>query len=95
LSRLVDPVAKIADAVPILGLEIDEVSLCDVGRLDAAVDCVAVHEECHRVLLEIGGSALGLNRHIGWPPHLGSQGFPNWYWREVPLIVARVGPLAS
>jgi hypothetical protein len=33
-GRLVDPVAEIANAVPILGLEIREVRLGDVARLD-------------------------------------------------------------
>ena len=47
---LVNPIAEIANAVPILGLEIGEVCLGNVGRLYPTIDRVSVHEKRHEVL---------------------------------------------
>jgi hypothetical protein len=85
LSRcLVDPVAEIADAVAILGLEIGEVCLGNVGRLDTAVNLMAVHEERHRILLGSEDRGMGSTGTSGGSPHLGPQGVPNWCWRLRP-----------
>src|SRR5438552_2656261 len=71
--RLVDPVAEIADSIAILGPEIGEVCLGDVGRLDTAVDLVAVHEERHRILLGPEDRGVGSTGASGGCPILAAK----------------------
>src|SRR5262249_291489 len=74
-GRFVDPVAEIADAVAILRLEIGEMSLGDVARLDSAADRGPVHEQRHRLapfrrlaLAGGGGAAIGGATYRGSRP---------------------------